>query len=71
MNSKKKIREFVLLEKSTPRKKMTKKSGRMRNRTMLGQTLISVSTCPTTITSAILLTIVNGIRQKGIPYLFL
>ena len=50
---------------------MTKKSDRMRNRTMLGQTLISVSTCPTTITSAIILTIVNGIRQKGIPYLFL
>ena len=34
----------------------------MRNRTMLGQKLISVSTCPTTITSTLRLTIVSGIR---------
>ena len=40
----------------------------MRNRTILGQKFISVSTCPTTITSALRLTIVSGIRQKGIPY---
>ena len=38
---------------------------------MLGQKLISVSTCPTTITSALLLTIVNSIREKSITYLFL
>ena len=43
----------------------------MRNRTVLEQKLISVSTYLTTTTSARRLTIVNGIRQKGIPYLFL
>ena len=41
----------------------------MRNRTMLGQKLISVSYSPTTLTSA--LTIVSSIRQKHIPYRFL
>ena len=42
----------------------------MRKRTMLGQKLISVSICPTTITSAPRLNFVNGIRKKSIPYLF-
>ena len=37
---------------------------------MLGQKLTSVFTCPTTLTCALLLTIVNDIRQKSIPFLF-
>ena len=50
------------------KKKKSRKSGRMRNRTMIGQKLINVSICPTTIPSAIRLTrltIVNGIQQKA------
>ena len=65
---KKKIEKTKVQEKQ--QKTRPKKSGHMWNWTMLGQKLISVSTCTTTITSALLLTIVNGIRQKKVFHIY-